>query len=112
MISNDKKKIISHSFAFILSIGITIVSGQNPRILLYAFAINVLFRFITVWSLSVNATSSGTLEWLIKLITREPDPGERSRPYRNPYTKKMAGIFDYIFGILTMMFMLGVLLAI
>jgi hypothetical protein len=111
MTPGNRKKIISHLIAFVLSIGITFVSGQDPRILLYAFAINVLFRALTVWTLSRNARSSGSLEWFIRLTTRAPEPGERSRPYLNQYTKEPAGIFTYIFSILTMMFMLGVLLA-
>ena len=103
--------VISHVAAFVFSVLLTIVSGQNPRVLLYAFAISLLFRFLTIWLLSANVDYSSGFQRLVRKITRLPEPGERSRPYRNEKTGEKAGPATYLTGIFTLMFMLGVVIS-
>ncbi len=102
--------ISGHGVILVFSIIITVLSGQNPRVLLYAHTFSVLFRIITVRVLARRVGDTGIIGWIIRRGTREPQSWERSRPQKNSRTGKPAGIIPYITAVLTLFFMLGVLL--
>lgn len=95
-----------HFLALVAAISIAILSGQNPRIIIYAIGIGLFWRFLTVWILAKLVNHSPEL---VSLASRKPLLHEKSRPYRHPKTREKAGGFGYLMGILTMMFMIGIL---
>ena len=84
-------KILGHLFAFGFSIGLTVVSGQSPRVLLYAHAFSVLYRLVTVWVVVRSLEASDTKGWFAERCIREPLSWERSKPLRDERTRKPAG---------------------
>jgi hypothetical protein len=103
------RKITVHALALIFSIGLAFLSGQNPRILLYAQAISLLYRFISIGLLAAICERRTYPSGFIARLSREPLPGERSRPYRDQRRGDLAGIGTYLVVILTIIFMLVVL---
>lgn len=104
------KKILGRLVAFSATLALAVWSEQSPRVLLYAHGISVLFRMIAVWLFARAAVETGGRGRLGELFTRAPRHWERSAPYRDRRTRKLAGISSYIVSVLTLLFMTGVVL--
>ncbi len=103
------RKILGYFVIFCFSIFLVIISGQSPRVLLYAHALNLLFRIITVWLFSRNIGIYNSKGVLTERCSREPYVWEKSTPFRNEHTNKPTGIIAYITAGLTLIFMIGIL---
>lgn len=97
-----------HAIALVSSLALAILSGQNPRIIIYALIFGLIWRFLTAWLMTAFIRKTPEL---VFAISREPLPHEKLRRNKNPHTGKYfkEGFFSYLFGILTMAFMIGVL---
>lgn len=101
------KEIVPHVVALIATLLLVLLTDQNPRVLVYALAFSLLYRFITVTVLSSAAMSSNRGS-RVCLLSREPADGERSRAYRDQRTGRKAGLAAYISGMLGVFMMLAV----
>ncbi|NND67286.1 MAG: hypothetical protein HKN19_06855 [Halioglobus sp.] len=104
------RDILAHLLGLACAIVLTLVTGQNPRVILYGIALGLLLRFITVWYLS-NAARVGATppQWLSRL-SRGPYPAEKSKPYyKSPNNRDLAELPNYIGGIAGTMVMIATL---
>lgn len=105
------RKVIGHLCTYVLSVFLIIWSGESPRVLLYAHGISLIYKLIAVWFFAVALEVNGAKGVLGKRFTREPRKSERSKPWKDSRTREPAGIVGYIFAILTLLFMVGVVLS-
>jgi hypothetical protein len=104
------EKITGHFFVYVLSIAMTAWSGQSPRVLLYTHGFSVLYRLMAVWLFAVQVSEKGHKGGLVERFTREPQEGERSRPWQDHRTGKPAGMVNYLVVIFTLLFTVGIVL--
>lgn len=92
-----------HVTSFSLSIAILIFTEQNPRVLIYAHAISLLYRMPTVWY-GATYLSGTSLSAFVLGFSRLPTPADRGKPFRNEKTREPAGLGSYLTIILTLIF--------
>jgi hypothetical protein len=103
-------KIIGHVCTYFLSFAMTIWSGENPRILIYAHGFSTLYRLIAVWMVALAVDKNGSKGSLGERFTREPKKWEQSKPWQDNRTRAPAGITTYIVVVFTLLFTVGVVL--
>ena len=86
-----------------------LLTDQNPRVLLYAHGLSLLLRMTTVWYGATFHAADPLATWIVSKC-RLPTQFDKGRPYRDQRTREPAGIVAYLMGILTLLFMIGILL--
>lgn len=107
---NPQAKILGYILTFIVTMAIAIYSKQNPRIILYSHVFSEIFSLTTIWIFAASSNAKGYKGFIADRFTREPLKWERSKPYKDERTRKPSGIMGYIFGLLTLLFMVGIIL--
>jgi hypothetical protein len=92
-----------HVASFSLSIAILILTEQNPRVLLYAYAVSLLYRMPTVWYVATYLSRT-SLSAFVLGFSRLPTPADQGKPFRNEKTREPAGLGSYLMVILTLIF--------
>ena len=98
-----------HIAIFTGATALLLLLEQNPRVLLYSYGITLLYRMIAIWygATQLNATAFSSM---IVRHARLPTQFDRGKPDRDPKTREPAGLGSYIAGILTLLFMIGLVL--
>jgi hypothetical protein len=101
-------RIALHVATFIGVVALTLLAGQNPRVLLYGLLVVLLWEMLAVWYVA-TFVERHALASVLLARTRSPGRFDRGKPYRHEKTRERAGIGTYVVGILTLMFMVGIL---
>ncbi|MDA0273389.1 MAG: hypothetical protein O3C68_09075 [Proteobacteria bacterium] len=107
------KKVLSaalHITSFSLAITILIFTEQNPRVLIYAHAVSLLYRMPTVWYCATYLSRT-SLSAFVLGFSRLPTPADRGKPFRNEKNREPAGLPSYLMIILTLIFTIAIALS-